>query len=112
MANIQIRGNRAYLAEDHLNEEGRQVRRYIRALSPEELEEYKKSRLISKAMVPVTCCNPRCNRTILMPRDQKQKFFTTYPLRYSKFTLPYCSRECQEQHTAELSGLIGKAPDC
>ncbi|MBC2746267.1 MAG: hypothetical protein HF975_04525 [ANME-2 cluster archaeon] len=105
MTNIQIRGKIAYLAQDHLGPDGRQVREYIRPLDQDELREYRKSMQTRQALVPVSCCNPKCDQIILIPRDQKQKFFTTYPLRYGRFTLPYCSKKCQDDHTRELSPL-------
>jgi len=54
------------------------------------------------------CANPKCNNTIILTKDQKQKFMVTYPLRYKKLVLVYCSRKCRDEHAKELMAKIEK----
>ena len=50
-----------------------------------------------------SCANPLCDNFIKMTRSQRVKFFTTYVIKYNHLELPYCSKNCQEDHKRALA---------
>jgi hypothetical protein len=50
----------------------------------------------------VSCFNPDCSNLITIPLEQKRELFLEDFLKYGKFSLPYCSKRCQELHQEEL----------
>ena len=81
---------------------GKQKRKYIRAATTAEIETYEENKRAKEKLIKVSCAYPHCDKLIIMSRAQKQKFFTTYPMRYGRLNLPYCSKKCQETHFKEL----------
>lgn len=102
---IQRVGKYYYLVEKH-GKEGR--RKYIRSATHEEIETYEENKKAKEKLIKVSCSYPHCDKFITMSRAQKQKFFTTYPMRYGRLNLPYCSKGCQETHFKELQSEKSK----
>lgn len=96
-------GDWVYVIEDiHDSDSGRVTHRFLRPATEEEIETKEQADEMAKNRVPVVCSNPSCDNLIFMTRDQKKKFFTTYPLRYGRVSLPYCSSRCRELHMETL----------
>lgn len=83
--------------------DGLRVREYVRRATKEEINEHKKAQHNNKKLVPVVCTYPNCNKIFKIPKKQKQKFFTSFLLRYGRVTLPYCSDKCRDAHLKELN---------
>ena len=104
---IQRVGKYYYIVEKR-EKNGNTVRKYIRRANSEEIETYEENKKAKEKLIKVSCSYPHCDKFIIMSRAQKQKFFTTYPMRYGRLNLPYCSKECQENHFKELQSEKSK----
>ncbi len=51
----------------------------------------------------ITCMKPGCNNRFPVTESQWNKFNDVYYRKYGRFMLPYCSKQCQEEHLRELS---------
>ena len=98
---IQKVGKYYYLVSDS-RKDGKLKRKYIRSATQAEIETYEENKKAKEKLIKVSCAYPHCDKLIIMSRAQKQKFFTTYPMRYGRLNLPYCSKKCQETHFKEL----------
>ena len=74
----------------------------IRKATAEEIAASNISKNAKKDMAFITCSNPECDRQLKIPRSQKRRFNTTYPLRYKRVLMLYCSRDCQIAHNKVL----------
>jgi len=105
MTHLELRksGNHkiGYIVRSY-TKDGRRVREYVRRATDEEIKEHTKAQHNNKKLVPVVCTYPNCNTIFKIPKKQKQKFFTSFPLRYGRVTLPYCSARCRDAHLKEL----------
>jgi len=71
----------------------------IRLATHEEIEKF-------LTQCSLICANPKCNNEVVLTKKQKQKFMVTYPLRYNKLVLVYCSKECRDEHAKKLATKI------
>ncbi|WP_292466473.1 hypothetical protein [Methanolobus sp.] len=60
----------------------------------------------SSDVLEITCAKPGCNNRFHMTESQWNKFNDVYYRKYGRFMLPYCSKQCQEEHLRLL--LPGK----
>ena len=54
----------------------------------------------------MSCANPECDNLIKILRSPKPKFNTTYPLRYKRYQMIYCSEVCQQEHDKILKNNV------
>lgn len=101
MAYIKAAGKYFYLAE-MVKAGSSWKEKIIRPATGEEVKTYKGSRGEPDLAI-VTCANPDCDKTLLIPRSQKRNFYLTYPLRYGSLRLPCCSVKCQREYTDALN---------
>lgn len=85
---------------ENVKRDGKWVQKYIRRATPEEIAVSRKDDKSDIAII--TCANPDCDNQIKMPRSQKRRLNTTYPLRYDRFQMVYCSEACQQMHDKAL----------
>lgn len=81
---------------------GKRTQVVIRNATPEEIAVTRDKNRGSKDTALIICANPECDNQIKIPRSQKRRFNTTYPLRYNRFQMIYCSKECQQMHEKAL----------
>ncbi len=97
----QGRNTLYYLAE-MVKTGGRWKEKLIRRATEEEVRTHKASRG-EQDLAQVTCANPDCDKTFLIPRIQKRNFLLTYPHRYGTLRLPCCSTRCQKEYADALN---------
>ena len=73
-----------------------------RKATAEEIAASNISKNAKKDIALMTCSNPDCDRQLKIPRSQKRRFNTTYPLRYNRMLMVYCSKDCQQLHDKVL----------
>jgi hypothetical protein len=98
-----------YIVQAYYDEEGRKRVQYLRQATQKEIHTHLQIQKNREELVPVVCSNPECNKIFKIPKNQKRKFFTTFPLRYGRFTLPYCSSECRDAHMKVLTSKCKSA---
>lgn len=84
---------------------GQRRNKIIRKATEAEVKAYRAAKNQKKDLTFVTCSNPECDKTIAMTRSQRRKFFRDSFVRYKRFDLPYCSKECQQAHLIALRKL-------
>lgn len=89
-----------YYYYENIKRDGKWVQKYVRQATPEEIAVSRNE--AKNDIATITCANPDCDKQIKMPRSQKRRLNTTYPLRYNRFQMVYCSEECQQMHDKEL----------
>ena len=87
---------------ERVKRNGKWTNKYIRKATAEEIAASNISKNAKKDMAFITCSNPECDRQLKIPRSQKRRFNTTYPLRYKRVLMLYCSRDCQMAHNKVL----------
>ena len=83
---------------------GQWTERIVRPATLEEIAASHTSKDSKKDIALMTCANPDCDKQIKIPRSQKRRFNTTYPKRYNRFQMVYCSEDCQQAHDKVLRG--------
>ena len=91
-----------YYYYEYIKLGGKWVQKYVRQATPEEVAATHNED--KKDIAIITCANPDCDNQIKMPRSQKRRLYTTYPLRYNRFQMVYCSEACQQIHDMALRG--------
>jgi len=107
MRHVKKSGKYYYIVEPY-TEDGNRKFKHIRKATEEEYLNYKKATKARTKIIKVSCSYPECSNTIPMTIAQKHAFFTTYPKRYGKLALPYCSKECREKHFNDLQSEKSK----
>ncbi|VVB84699.1 Uncharacterised protein [uncultured archaeon] len=108
MAFICKQREKYYLAQ-RIKKNSKWINKIIRRATPAEIKAYQSTRGLATDLAPVTCAYPECDKVVLIPRTQKRKFMTTYPLRYNRLVQVYCSQECQDNHGKLLEKITNNA---